>query len=179
MTSDPPVWLLDVDGVINAAKPGWSAAPRRSTACAEGTGWKMRWAPALMDRIRALHASGRVEIRWATTWCAYADQLERMWRLPPLGRAFNEPINGRAAGMAKLAAARAVLADGRRLIWTDDDEVPAPDWPLYAELTADGRALLIRPRGNRGLQPADMDAIEAFADGDMARAARVATDKEK
>lgn len=172
MSTDLPVWLLDVDGVINANKPGWSAPPRRATAYADGIGWKMRWAPALIDRIRALHASGRVEIRWATTWCAYADQLERMWRLPPLDRAFNEPINGRAAGIAKLAAARAVLTEGRRLIWTDDVEVPEPDWPLYDELTAEGRALLIRPRGNRGLQPEDMDAIEAFAD--MDRAARVA-----
>ena len=29
-SSRPPVWLLDVDGVINATRPGWHAAPRRS-----------------------------------------------------------------------------------------------------------------------------------------------------
>jgi hypothetical protein len=61
-----------------------------------------------------------------------ADQLERLWRLPPLVRAFCERI-------VELAAARQVLADRRPLIWTDDTEVLGFG-PLYDELTADGRA---------------------------------------
>lgn len=157
-----PVWLLDVDGVVNATRPGWGAAPRRQMAYADGEAWPMRWAPALMDRIRALVVAESVEVRWCTTWCAWADQLERMWRLPPLGRAFTGKINGSAASVAKLAAARAVMKDeGRRLIWTDDAEVPTFG-DVYDELTADGRALLIRPAGNRGLQPEHMDQIEKF-----------------
>lgn len=135
--SDRPVWLLDVDGVINANRPGWGAAPRKGEAYAYSRSWTMRWAPALIDRIRELHRSGLVEIRWCSTWCAYADQLERLWRLPEFGRAFNEDINGRAAAIAKLAAARAVLAEGRRLIWTDDSETPVLGSPLYDELVAD------------------------------------------
>jgi hypothetical protein len=162
VTAPPPIWLLDVDGVINATKPGWGAAPRKATAYAAGTGWTMRWAPALIDRIHQLRTAGLVEIHWCTTWCAYADQLERMWHLPPLTRAFTEDINGEEASQAKLAAARRVIADGRRLIWTDDVEVPKSG-PLHDELTADGRALLIRPGGRRGLQSADLDAIELFA----------------
>lgn len=156
-----PVWLLDVDGVVNATRPGWGTAPRRATAYADGVGWTIRWAPALVDRIRALVAAGQVEVRWCTTWCPWADQLERLWLLPPLGRAFNEPINGAAVSVAKLAAARQVLAEGRRLIWTDDMEVPLSG-PLYEELAAGGRALLIRPSGRRGLQPEHMDLIEQF-----------------
>jgi len=161
----PPVWLLDVDGVVNANKPGWGTPMRRAMAYAEGAGWPMRWAPQLLDRIRHLHTADLVEVRWCTTWCAYADQFERMWRLPELGRAFTEPLNGIAADVAKLAAARAVLnVEGRRLIWTDDTVVPCPtdQADLHAELAADGRALLIRPRLKRGLQPADLDLIEAF-----------------
>jgi hypothetical protein len=169
--SIPPVWLLDVDGVVNATQPGWSAAPFKGTAYADGTGYTMRWAPALTNRIRDLHTAGVVEVRWCTTWCAFADQLERMWRLPELARAFETPINGRLAAVAKLAAARQVLAEGRRLIWTDDTEVPTGG-DLYDELTADGRALLIRPSGRRGLQPDDVDAIERFATADVAGAGR-------
>lgn len=161
MTTLPPVWLLDVDGVVNATKPGWGAAPRRATAYADGDGWPIRWAPALLDRIRSLHTLGVVEVRWCTTWCTWADQLERLWRLPELGRAFTEPINGVAASRAKLAAARQILGEGRRLVWTDDIEVPLSGH-VYDELTADGRALLIRPSGRRGLQPEDLDAIEVF-----------------
>lgn len=158
----PPVWLLDVDGVINASRPGWSAPPRKGYAYAGAHEYRLRWAPALIQRIRDLHKAGAVEVRWCTTWCAYADQLERLWALPPLGRAFTDDINGHAASVAKLAAARQVLAGGRRLVWTDDTEVPLFG-DVHDDLTAAGRALLIRPRGSTGLQPDHLDQIEAFA----------------
>jgi hypothetical protein len=158
----PPVWPLDVDVVVNATRPGWSAAPRRATACADGDGWRLRWAPALIGRIRTLHVSGTVEVRWATTWCAYATQLERMWRLPLLERAFTGPLVGAAAAAAKLAAARRVVASGWRLVWSDDEVVPSSG-TVHDELTAGSRALLIAPASNRGLQPEHLDAIEAFA----------------
>ena len=157
-----PIWLLDVDGVINTSRPGWGEAPQHGTAYADGVGYTLRWAPALISRIRDLHRDGTVEVRWCTTWCAYADQLEYLFGLPKLGRAFTGDINGHAASMAKVAAARQVLADGRRLIWTDDAEVPLYG-ELHDELTADGRALLIRPRGSVGLQPEHLDQIEAWA----------------
>ncbi|GAB7036225.1 MULTISPECIES: hypothetical protein [Catenuloplanes] len=51
---------------------------------------------------------------------------------------------------------------GRRLIWTDDEALPPPGAARDA-LTADGRAMLVAPDSRRGLQPADLDAIEAFA----------------
>lgn len=163
MTSTKTIWLLDVDGVINVNQPEWGTKPHHDTARSAGYDWPMRWAPALIHRIRALHNTGLVTITWCTTWCADAEQLEHMWKLPPLDRAFTEAINGPEAAAAKLAAARKVIANGDRLIWTDDSETPPPDWQEHAELTADGRALLIRPDKRRGLQPADMDAIEEFA----------------
>ncbi|MGC4886611.1 hypothetical protein [Micromonospora sp. DT227] len=172
MTHHSPVWLLDVDGVINASRPGWNATPWKGYAYENATEHKLRWAPQLITRIYELHRSGLVEIRWCSTWCAYADQLERLFRLPPLGRAFHDDVRGVAASLAKLAAVRQVLASGRRLIWTDDDETPTAG-PLHDELTADGRALLIRPKSGRGLRPAHLDAIEAFArdhEGDAPRA---------
>ncbi|MEO3820900.1 hypothetical protein [Plantactinospora sp. B24E8] len=165
MTDLPSVWLLDVDGVVNAARPGWGGPPRRDTvsSASDSCHYPMRWAPPLVDRIRTLHRSGLVEVRWCSTWCPDADALERLWLLPPLERAFVDPVKGMAASMAKLAAARRVLAGVRRLVWTDDAEVPEPGDPRYDELSADGRALLVRPSPRRGLQPADLDAIEAFA----------------
>lgn len=160
-STDRPVWLLDVDGVLNANRPGWGAAPQSAMAYADTTGWRIRWAPKLLARIRALHASGTVEIRWATTWCPWAGQLERLFRLPDLGRAFTDPLFGDAASLAKRAAAFAVLEGGRPLIWTDDDEVPTGG-ALHRKLTGAGPALLIRPDARRGLQPDDMDAVELF-----------------
>ncbi|MBG0825954.1 hypothetical protein HS048_35370 [Planomonospora sp. ID91781] len=160
---DRPVWLLDVDGVINVTRPGgWAGMPRRGTAYSGGEVYRMRWAPALIDRIRALHRAGGVEIRWCSTWCADADEVERLFGLPPLARAWSGRLPGAAAAAAvKLAAARQVLAHGRRLVWADDVEVPACG-PVCEELTEGGRALLIAPSPRTGLQPADLDAIEAF-----------------
>jgi hypothetical protein len=158
-----PVWLLDVDGVLNATRPGWGAAPRKSKVWSSSSSFEftIRWAPALLDRIHNIHRGGLAEIRWCTTWCCDADALELLWHLPELGRAFTEPINGYAASVAKLAAARQVLADGRRLVWTDDAEVPTSG-DLFGDVAADGRALLIAPDERYGLQPRDLDAIEAF-----------------
>lgn len=163
MTNSPPVWLLDVDGVINVPRPGWSAAPQRARLWSPEDNYEytLRWAPTLVDRIRHLHKTGLVEVRWCTTWCSEASALERLWQFPPLDRAFTEPLRDSAAAMAKLAAARQVLNRRQRLIWTDDAEVPASG-ALYDELTASGQALLIAPSPRQGLQPKDMDAIEAF-----------------
>jgi hypothetical protein len=157
-----PVWLLDVDGVLNANRPGWGAAPRSGMAYAGGMGFKIRWAPALANRIRIMHRSGLVEIRWATTWCPWAGQIENLLALPALGRAFDGEVNGTAARLAKYAAAQQVLAEGRRLIWTDDDAIPA-DGPDREALAG---ALLIAPSPRRGLQPEDLDAIEKFIAND-------------
>jgi hypothetical protein len=157
-----PVWLLDVDGVINVARPGWGAAPRSGNAYSGGTAYRMRWAPALIERIRMLHRTGNVEIRWCSTWCAEAEQIERLFTLPRLNRSWCHQLSATAASAAKLATARAVLDQGRHLIWTDDAEVPTSG-PIYDELTRHHRALLIAPSPRRGLQPEHLDAIEAFA----------------
>jgi hypothetical protein len=165
---EKPVWLLDVDGVINTIRPGWRAAPRKSLVWsgADNTSYLLRWSPLLIDRIRAVHTDGRVEVRWCTTWCPEAERLESLWRLPALVRALDaDPMpRGAQCWPLKLAAAWEVLAEGRRLIWTDDEALPPPG-PARDDLTADGRALLIAPRANRGLQPADLHLIEKFAEG--------------
>lgn len=158
------VWLLDVDGVINVRRPTWGPRLCRGTAHSDGVDWPIRWAPGLIARIRRLHDAGVVEARWCTTWCPDAGELERLFGLPALGRALGAADLQDAEGTdtAKLAAARRVLAAGRRLVWTDDTAVPGPG-PLRQELTGDGRALLIAPHPRRGLRPRDLDRIEAFA----------------
>jgi hypothetical protein len=156
-----PVWLLDVDGVLNAARPGWGAAPHAGTAYSDGESYRLRWAPALVDRIRALHRAGTVEIRWCTTWCSDADQVERLLSLPRFERCWHHRLGSTAAALAKLAAARDIVDRGGWLIWTDDEVVPTAG-PVHDELTVAGRTLLIAPSPSRGLQPEHLDAIEAF-----------------
>lgn len=150
-------WLLDVDGVINATKAGWSAKPYSGTAYCEGRGWRMRWAPQLISRIRKIHAEGSVSIVWATSWCGYTDQLEQLFKLPPLLSA----ASTRMEGSDKYKAALAVVESGEKLIWTDDEFTPEFG-PWYDELTKYNSSLLIRPSPRRGLRSTDLDRIDQF-----------------
>lgn len=164
-------WLLDIDGVINANKPGWSAPPRR-ISCA---GFTIRWAPALIARIRGIQRSGHVSILWSSTWCGYPTQLDELaGRLGlDLEPAFGDLPGHLTWADLKVRAALGVLDAGRRLVWTDDDEVGAARelFPQLAQAEAEGRALLIAPRSNRGLQREHMNAIEAFVGLDLDGAA--------
>lgn len=64
----PPVFLLDVDGVINVDRPAWPDADARATVTtSDGVTWPFRWSPALVIELGRLHAGGLVEIRWCTT----------------------------------------------------------------------------------------------------------------
>jgi hypothetical protein len=155
-----PVWLLDVDGVINTLKrPRWFTPPPRGYACADGVSWEMRWAEALIDEIRLLHVTGQVELRWCTTWCEYADQLEHLFGLPALVRAF--PYAGDDAPALKFEAALAVVQDEHRpLIWTDDDAIPRQEEIIRPLL--DARALLIRPNARFGLTRDDLTLITGW-----------------
>lgn len=158
--TEPPIWLLDVDGPINANRSGWSAAPFNATV----QGFKLRWSPALIDRIRRVHARGQAEIWWCTTWCPYADLLENLWQLPVFPRALPDEVcfaGGSLCLTAKNDAAHAVIAAGRRLIWTDD-QIDSLAEAAFEEEAAAGRALLIAPSPSRGLRAEHLDAIEAF-----------------
>src|SRR4028118_569789 len=70
-TRDRPILLLDVDGVLNAARrelrEGWERGVFN--------GFVLSWDPSITARLRELHESGRVEIQWLTTWTTDADRL--------------------------------------------------------------------------------------------------------
>lgn len=164
------MWLLDVDGVLNASsKPGWHAPPARRYAYADGIEFKMRWAPSLIDAIVDLHRSGTVEIRWATSWVTHIDQVVQLLALPPFPVAFTLPVGLKAATgalhdateAAKRAAALGVVRSGRRLLWTDDEAFFPVGSHEHGELVAAG-ALLIAPDPRRGLQPEHVETIRAW-----------------
>lgn len=174
---DPPVVLLDVDGVLNAwgPYPGsttknrrynalWNCKMDRGTASTNGRDWTMKWAHPLMAELAALHESGAAEFRWASTWNSDIEQVERLFGLP------HWPIAFETAGLhwtevakrKRRAAAHVQDVEQRRLVWVDDAEVPY-HWELaHAAMTMDGRSLLIRPKEAIGLRPEDIEAIRVF-----------------
>jgi hypothetical protein len=160
-----PVWLLDVDGVLNANRPGWGAPPRQGSATFEGQAFQMRWAARLMLDLARLHHDRVVEFRWATTWVDQIDQIETLFRLPAFPVAFSGlplgPQSKTPAFKAK-AALEVVETERRPLIWTDDDAIPAGG-PLLRRLQASGQPLLlIAPDPRRGLQPTHLKAVTEF-----------------
>src|SRR3954467_10311157 len=70
-TTDVPILLLDVDGVLNAARLDLPDGWQRGTF----NGFVLSWDPTAPARLRELHESGRVEIQWLTTWTTNADRL--------------------------------------------------------------------------------------------------------
>jgi hypothetical protein len=168
-SDEVPILLLDVDGVLNAARvyapEGW----RQGTF----NGFLLSWDPTITARLRELHESGRVEIHWLTTWTTNADRLlAEPMGLPrglrthapddaaPTG--FLGPLGGRS-GWWKLAAARAVAAaePDRRIVWIDDDlaqqAADTGEW-----LAAHPHVLVIAPDLFAGLTHEQLDEVEAW-----------------
>jgi len=158
------VWLLDVDGVLNAADPGWDGEPRQGRAVAYGVSYRVRWAPDLVGRIRQVHRSGTVEIRWATTWVDEIGEIERLLGLPRFPLAFSGLGTAPAVaapGVKWRAALDVVEVERRPLVWTDD-AIPSLGRQLR-RLGAGGLpVMLVAPDPFTGLQPEHLDAIEAF-----------------
>ncbi len=157
-----PIWLLDVDGVLNAVchpsrPPRTWDSWRSGTAIAAGERFVITFAPELMTGIRDLHESGMVEIRWLTTWGHDANRsLRHLLELPEFPVA-GEPAYAEA--WWKLPCAVRAAQDERPLIWTDDDldySEPARAWAAKLD------ALTIAPEPTVGLTPADLDAIRTY-----------------
>jgi HAD domain in Swiss Army Knife RNA repair proteins len=168
-TGDVPILLLDVDGVLNAARTdlpeGWKQGVFN--------GFLLSWDPTITARLRDLHESGRVEIHWLTTWTTNADRLlAEPMGLPrglqthdrsdaaPMG--FLGPLAGRS-GWWKLAAAREVAEaePDRRIVWIDDDlaqqAADTGEW-----LAAHQHVLVVAPDLFTGLTHEQLDQIEAW-----------------
>lgn len=184
-----PVWLLDVDGVINACtrKPDrnvWAADQwKTSKATANDREWPITWSTAVVDFIREAHESGRAEVRWHTTWQHEAQAIADLTGLPKFDVAdapeFLEHEQRSSASEAeriregrarpawwKLPAAERVVRDeGRPLIWTDDDIT----WSLHSYdkdkgLRAHAPALLVSPHVQTGLTRKQLRQISDFLD---------------
>jgi hypothetical protein len=175
-----PVWLLDIDGVVNAVtrfKPprAWPAEDWTDTkAMAERREWRILAATPVVDFIRTVHVEGRAEIRWHTTWQDHAANVSVALGLPefPVHVAPEFDANGGgellAAGQRwwKLPGAwRVVKDEDRDLVWTDDDA----SWQLTnaqrRSLKAAGRVLIMAPESGTGLCKRHLRQIDEFLGG--------------
>jgi len=168
-----PIWLLDIDGVINAAtlRPPTYVWPADTWIQTKVIGLRIMAAQPVLDFIREVHEQGRAEIRWHSTWQDDAPKLGAELGLPafPVADApeYDQRLKQRAFGLDgwwKRPAAERVLAEGRPLVWTDDDIT----WSLgrrgQDEIRQLGPALLIAPDDRTGLTPKHLRHIADFLD---------------
>lgn len=168
------VWLLDIDGVINApAKPGarppthaWPVDAWIDTKADNGTTWRILAARPVLDFIRSVHEQGRAEIRWHTTWQERSAEVAKALDLPdfPVQEApeFDQTEEHlRRDQWWKLPAVWRVLSEGHRVLWTDDDA----SWDLTADqktrLAAAG-CHIVSPDPMTGLYKKHLQQIDEF-----------------
>lgn len=147
--NERPVWLLDVDGTINAQRVDrsvWSAWTVKDVSFRGAFQFEVRIADDVIRFLRCVHDGRHAEIRWCTTWGESA--------LLDLTPAFDLPVwpvMNVGSLPEKRRAVHSVLHDeGRRLLWTDD-EIVGPE-PC-------ARATFLRPNSKIGLSPSDLKVI--------------------
>lgn len=183
-----PLLLLDVDGVLNALggpnarRSAWRQW-RFGYATAGGIRWPITFAPEVIDRLRAWHDSGDVEIQWLSTWGDDANgELRRLLGLPPLPVAGTYEEHGaagwrsshRVAAHADVAPAAPDPLSGRwwkydvvrrtverypdrRVVWADDELTPWSAFTAWVDTRPNLTA--IGPDPETGLSRRDLDRI--------------------
>lgn len=158
---------LDVDGVLNAVSGrqpskrivGWDDYREVFVK-----GFRIHYAPALIEALNALAAREDVTIKWLTTW--KHDAANKLSEAIGLNGQDWDVLDGDLhawGGHAwwKLTAIRNDH-DGGRAIWIDDDiskELPAMEWAH-----ATGQILIVSPSTVQGLTKDDVEAITEFID---------------
>jgi hypothetical protein len=154
----PPLLLLDVDGVVNAAT---IENPDIYTFI-EVNGMEIHYRPSVIEKINSWHLSGLVEIRWLTTW----DTNAQTKLAPALG--ITEFLLARDPELElekDEAAFRAIIeTPDRPLIWIDDEV------KFYCRITehqnffeSRKNTLLVETLEPVGLTDEDLVNIESFA----------------
>jgi hypothetical protein len=169
MAAPPPVLLLDVDGVLNAALLDLPEGWQRGTY----NGFVLSWDPTVTARLRDWHEAGTVELQWLTTWTDKADELLAEPMGLPRGlrtharegvasTGFSGPSRA-VAGWWKLTAARAVVEaePDRRVVWIDDDLAHQAD-DTGEWLAANAHVLVVAPDLFTGLTHDELDEVEAW-----------------
>jgi hypothetical protein len=175
---DVPVWLLDIDGVVNALSPqapsrpwpagSWEQHVVRTQVPDRGVlTLPILAARPVLEFITGVVESGAAEVRWHSTWGPAAiTTLAPTLGLPPIELSTAPEWADSAPMWWKIPAARHLAESGRRLVWTDDQ------LPLYrtdrlgedelAALDAWDGALLLATDPTVGLAPGDLARIGEF-----------------
>lgn len=165
MTStETPLLLLDVDGVLNAVCgaqppdtwPHW----KHGEAQGNNVWWPITWAPAVVSTLTELASDGLVEIQWLTTWADQANEsLRELLGFPEPFKVAGAPRYG--GPWWKFDVVGEMDLGHRKLIWCDDNlrwEAGATRWTKERVAPT----LAISPDTKVGLTPQHLEGILEF-----------------
>lgn len=175
------IWLLDVDGVVNAiparkSDPLPTCWPEDQWIRTEvknshsDTPWPILVATPVLDFITTVHTTGLAEIRWHTTWQDEANLISDAVGLPHFEAEDAPEYQGWTRGGARWwkvpAAQRVSRRNQGHVVWTDDDAV-------YPRLCKEDRldlrnagVLILAPNEAKGLTQPNLDKILYYLVGD-------------
>lgn len=189
MTSPIPVWLLDIDGVINAirhqgAKPPLHVWPQHQWIDTEaiatgGETWRILAAKPVVDFIATVHEGGLAEVRWHTTWQESAANVAQALGLPefPVQPAPSFDMSAWTNGVRqggvwwKVPVVYEVVKECRPVIWTDDD-ILEQTTREQRRLMAEVPFLVVNPDTYTGLTLKHLQQIRHFLEKHNERSAR-------
>lgn len=163
--SSKPVWLLDVDGVVNCwpAPSFLQLVQSQDWDDAVVRGHKIWWSRALVSFINEVASA--VQPVWLTTWGrGAADLLAPRLGLPDFpvieDQTGDTDPNLQWWKLQRVEELRAWLGPDRSMVWTDDhahDGIRAECKSALGE-----NSLLLQPESNPGLTPLHCAAIKEF-----------------
>jgi hypothetical protein len=176
-----PVWLLDIDGVLNALtmsqsrlNAAWDEGEWIHTEATSGTAtWGISTARPVVDFLTKVHDSGLVDIRWHSTWSKAAENVAQAVGLPtfdvhdaPEHKERHWHTNDAPGSWWKFPGAwRVVHREKRPLIWTDDDlSYYMTSEQKHRLSVANQPMLLLTPDTYTGLCQTHLDKIQMFVD---------------
>jgi hypothetical protein len=179
--SSTAVWLLDIDGVINACprnrSPFPSAWPQghwidtKVTNRHSDTPWPILAAEDVVAFINRVDDEGLATILWHSTWSDESNKVGEAVGLHPFGvlpAPEHEGWTKGARGWWKLPGAQRALRDNiGHLVWTDDDACHPDMSKDERRLFRDAGALLVAPNPTQGLVQANLDRIWHYLTGDQ------------
>lgn len=170
-----PVWLLDIDGVLNATATNIpSTWPGSSWHRVHIDGFQITWSDKVVDFLKHVDAEGLAEIRWHTTWQERALDVGEAMGLPefpvqeapewpPTGEKVADWIRAARPSWWKYGAAEQVLTvEKRPLLWTDDDIWSSLNAIRRQMLKKLGSVKMISPECIWGLQPGHLRDISRW-----------------
>lgn len=171
--SSKPIWLLDIDGVLNALarKPDpqvWPKGVWVTQAVENRTGiYTITISQSVIDFINEIDNARLVDIVWHTTWQAEANNVANLfglnrfpiWPAPEYGESLGYRTD-LSWSWWKAPGFQRALDTRRPVIWTDDD-ISLVDQRKFA---GQKQALVIAPNSALGLAPKHLRAISGYID---------------